>query len=93
MEPLYAEGSSTIPSIWTALLTLVVCPNLAIDRVLTTAAMRLGELARCHALLQQAGGKGANVLRALRVLRAVHGAPGTEQDLLLGCTAGELLDE
>jgi tagatose 6-phosphate kinase len=47
--------------------------------------MRLGELARCHALLQQAGGKGANVLRALRVLRSGHSA---EQDLLLGFTAG-----
>jgi fructose-1-phosphate kinase PfkB-like protein len=80
-------------------LTLVVCPNLAIDRVLSAPALRPGELTRCCALLQQAGGKGANVARALRVLGrtsgeghgALHGAGapgGPTRGLLLGFAAG-----
>ena len=44
--------------------------------------MRPGELTRCCALLQQVGGKGANVARALRVLR------GETSCLLLGFAAG-----
>jgi 1-phosphofructokinase family hexose kinase len=63
-------------------LTLVVCPNLAIDRVLSAPAMRPGDLTRCCALLQQAGGKGANVARALRALG------GETRCLLLGFAAG-----
>ena len=49
-------------------MTLVICPSLAIDRILATAAVRPGGLMRCRALRTQAGGKGANVLRALRAL-------------------------
>ena len=67
-------------------MTLVVCPNLAVDRVLTADSVCLGGLTRCRALRQQAGGKGANVVRALHVLRsgcgAVHG-------LLAGFAAGQ----
>ena len=47
-------------------MTLVVCPNLAVDRVLSAPPLRPGGMTRCCALLQQAGGKGANVARALR---------------------------
>ena len=49
-------------------MTLVVCPNLAIDRVLAATAVRPGATMRCRALFQQAGSKGANVARALGVL-------------------------
>ena len=49
-------------------MTLVVCPNLAIDRVLAATAVRPGATMRCRALFQQAGGKGANVARALGLL-------------------------
>lgn len=49
-------------------MTLVVCPNLAIDRVLAAAAVRPGATMRCRALFQQAGSKGANVARALGLL-------------------------
>ncbi|HET6475328.1 MAG TPA: PfkB family carbohydrate kinase [Thermoleophilia bacterium] len=49
-------------------MTLVVCPNLAIDRMIAAAAIVPGGLMRCRALRTQAGGKGANVLRALRAL-------------------------
>jgi 1-phosphofructokinase family hexose kinase len=48
--------------------TLVICPNLAIDRMIATDAVRPGGLARCRALRTQGGGKGANVVRALRAL-------------------------
>ena len=78
-------------------MTLIVCPNLAVDRVLTTAALRAGGLTRCRALSQQAGGKGANVARALHILRSSHAAtpaagarraaPGA-RDLLVGFAAG-----
>jgi 1-phosphofructokinase family hexose kinase len=69
-------------------LTLVVCPNLAIDRVLTAPAMRPGDLTRCCALLQQAGGKGANVARALRLLHGAGAPGGRTRCLLLGFAAG-----
>src|SRR5665647_666686 len=49
-------------------MTLVVCPNLAIGRVLAATAVRPGATMRCRALFQQAGGKGANVARALGLL-------------------------
>jgi len=49
-------------------MTLVVCPNLAIDRVLAATAVRPGATMRCRALFQQAGSKGANVTRALGLL-------------------------
>ncbi len=49
-------------------MTLVVCPNLAIDRMLAADAVRPGGMTRCRALRTQAGGKGANVLRALKAL-------------------------
>lgn len=49
-------------------MTLVVCPNLAIDRVLAATDVRPGTTMRCRALFQQAGSKGANVARALGVL-------------------------
>ena len=62
-------------------MTLVVCPNLALDRVLAVDAMRPGDTMRCRALSQQAGGKGANAVRCLGAL----GASG----LLLGFAAGQ----
>jgi 1-phosphofructokinase family hexose kinase len=49
-------------------LTLVICPNLALDRMLTTDAVRPGGMSRCRELRTQAGGKGANVARATRAL-------------------------
>jgi 1-phosphofructokinase family hexose kinase len=49
-------------------MTLVICPNLAIDRMLSARAVEPGSLMRCEALRTQAGGKGANVVRALRAL-------------------------
>ncbi|MGE5228338.1 MAG: 1-phosphofructokinase family hexose kinase [Deltaproteobacteria bacterium] len=49
-------------------MTLVICPNLAIDRMLAGDLVRPGGMTRCHALRTQAGGKGANVLRATRAL-------------------------
>jgi 1-phosphofructokinase family hexose kinase len=61
-------------------MTLVVCPNLAIDRMLAGDPASPGGMARCRALRTQAGGKGANVLRATRAL----GGEG----LLMGFAAG-----
>jgi 1-phosphofructokinase family hexose kinase len=49
-------------------MTYILCPNLAIDRVLEVDAVRPGGTMRCRALNEQAGGKGANVARALRAL-------------------------
>ena len=73
-------------------MTLVICPNLAIDRMLAAGRVRPGATTRCRALRTQAGGKGANVLRATRAL----GGDG----LLAGFAAGrggrliaELADE
>lgn len=67
-------------------MTLVVCPNLAVDRVVATAALCPGKLTRCRALHQQAGGKGANVARALLALR---GRQALGNDRLLGFAAGQ----
>ena len=61
-------------------MTLVICPNLAIDRMLAGDLVRPGGMTRCRALRTQAGGKGANVLRATRAL----GGEG----LLTGFAAG-----
>ena len=73
-------------------MTLVICPNLAIDRMIATDAVRPGGMARGRLLRVQAGGKGGNVVRALRAL----GGDG----LLAGFAAGrggrviaELADE
>lgn len=49
-------------------MTLVICPNLAVDRMLSAPLVEPGGLMRCRALRTQAGGKGANVVRALRAL-------------------------
>jgi tagatose 6-phosphate kinase len=49
-------------------MTLVICPNLAIDRMLAADRVRPGGTTRCRALRSQAGGKGANVLRATLAL-------------------------
>jgi tagatose 6-phosphate kinase len=61
-------------------MTLVICPNLAIDRMLSTDTLCPGGISRCRELRTQAGGKGANVLRATRAL----GGAG----LLAGFAAG-----
>ncbi len=50
--------------------------------------MRPGDLTRCCALLQQAGGKGANVARALRAIRGAGASGGRTRCLLLGFAAG-----
>ncbi len=63
-------------------MTLVICPNLALDHVLAADRLRSGGLTRCEALCTQAGGKGANVLRATRAL----GGGGT----LVGFAAGRV---
>jgi 1-phosphofructokinase family hexose kinase len=72
--------------------TLVICPNLAVDRMLTGDAVRPGGMTRCRELRTQAGGKGANVARATRALGG--------EALLAGFAAGrtgrlilELADE
>jgi len=49
-------------------MTYILCPNLAVDRVLEVDAVRPGGTMRGRALNEQAGGKGANVARALRAL-------------------------
>jgi tagatose 6-phosphate kinase len=69
-------------------MTLVVCPNLAIDRMLTTDRVRLGGMSRCRELRTQAGGKGANVLRATRALGGEGLLTG-----FAGGRAGEMLVE
>ncbi len=66
-------------------MTLVVCPNLAVDRVLTAGELSSGGLTRCRALSTQAGGKGANVVRALQALRSRN---ASRQDVLIGFAAG-----
>ena len=60
--------------------TLIVCPNLAVDRVLRAVQLEPGSLNRLRCLQHQAGGKGTNVARALRAL----GGRG----LLVGLAAG-----
>jgi fructose-1-phosphate kinase PfkB-like protein len=49
-------------------MTLVICPNLAIDRMLAADRVRPGGTTRCRALRTQVGGKGANTARATRAL-------------------------
>lgn len=73
-------------------MTLVICPNLAVDRMLAADAVRPGGMTRCRELRTQAGGKGANVVRATRALGG--------EALLTGFAAGrrgrlivELADE
>jgi 1-phosphofructokinase family hexose kinase len=63
-------------------MTLIVCPNLAVDRVLRLERLHAGAMLRAACLQQQAGGKGANVVRALRVL----GSDG----LLMGFAGGHV---
>ena len=76
-------------------MTLVVCPNLAIDRMLAADIVRPGSMTRCRALRTQAGGKGANIVRAQRALGgdgpgAAGGgaAGGGTRPLLAGFAAG-----
>lgn len=69
-------------------MTLVVCPNLAIDRMLAADTVRPGGTTRCRALRTQAGGKGANVVRALRALAGSPRDVRTTAPLLTGFTAG-----
>lgn len=64
-------------------MTLVVCPNLAVDRLLSVDAVRPGETMRCRLEGQQAGGKGPNVVRALSALNGT-----AEGAALLGFVAG-----
>ena len=61
-------------------MTFILCPNMAVDRVLEVDAVRPGGTMRGRALNEQAGGKGANVARALC---ALGGAP-----FLAGFAAG-----
>ncbi len=65
-------------------MTFVVCPNLAIDRVLAVDAVRPGGLMRARILREQCGGKGSNVIRAITRL----GGDG----LLAGFAAGHTGD-
>src|SRR5438309_1953129 len=47
---------------------LVVCPNLALDRVLEVANFESGKVQRSRSVLVQPGGKGSNVARVFRQL-------------------------
>ena len=47
---------------------LVVCPNLAVDRVLQVDRFEVGKVQRSRAALIQPGGKGSNVARVFRQL-------------------------
>lgn len=49
-------------------MTLAVCPNLAVDRVVRVDRLEPGTTMRAHMLQHQAGGKGANVVRAVKAL-------------------------
>ena len=69
-------------------MTLVVCPNLAVDRILLLPELRRGVTLRARLLAQQAGGKGPNVLRALRAL----GGTGLVAGFAAGAT-GRLVAE
>ncbi len=62
-------------------MTVVVCPNLAIDRVVRVDELVPGAMMRGKSMQHQAGGKGANVARALGQLGG--GA------LLVGYAAGQ----
>lgn len=65
---------------------LVVGPNLSLDETVGVAALRVGTIHRVSEILRLAGGKGANVARAARVLGAapllVGFAGGPSGDLL-----------
>jgi tagatose 6-phosphate kinase len=56
------------PAPQTPPVTLVICPNLAVDRVVRVPVLTAGETLRGECLIQQAGGKGGNVVRALAQL-------------------------
>jgi tagatose 6-phosphate kinase len=62
-------------------MTVVVCPNLAIDRVVRVDELVPGATMRGMSMQHQAGGKGANVARALAQLGG--------DALLVGYAAGE----
>src|SRR5262245_48256875 len=47
---------------------LVVCPNLAIDRILEVENFQCTQVQRTHPALVQPGGKGSNVARVFRQL-------------------------
>ena len=47
---------------------LVVCPNLAIDRILQVANFKAAQVQRSRQVLSQPGGKGSNVARVYRQL-------------------------
>jgi tagatose 6-phosphate kinase len=47
---------------------LVVCPNLAVDRILQVEHFRANQVQRSRSVLVQPGGKGANVARVFRQL-------------------------
>ena len=57
-------------------MTLVVCPNLAIDRDARHRPRAARRMSRCRELRTQAGGKGANVLRATKALGGAGAADG-----------------
>ena len=77
-------------------MTLVICPNLALDRVLAAGSVRLGGITRGRVLRVQAGGKGANVLRATLALggagRLLGFASGPGGHLIAGLAADEGLE-
>jgi 1-phosphofructokinase len=76
--------------------TFIVCPNLAVDRVVRLPKLAVGTTMRGDCLIQQAGGKGSNVARALAQLggRSVLGgfAAGHTGRLIADLAAGEGLD-
>src|SRR5262245_56949472 len=47
---------------------LVVCPNLALDRILTVDNFQAATVQRARAVVVQPGGKGSNVARVFRQL-------------------------
>ncbi|NLE22764.1 MAG: hypothetical protein GX624_08305 [Actinobacteria bacterium] len=74
-------------------MTLVICPNLALDRVLTAGPVQPGGITRGRVLRVQAGGKGANVLRATLAMggagRLIGFAAGPGGRLITGLAADE----
>jgi tagatose 6-phosphate kinase len=48
---------------------LVVCPNLALDRILQVSSFEVTKVQRCSSVIVQPGGKGSNVARVFRQLR------------------------
>lgn len=61
-------------------MTLVIGPNLSIDQTVAVPRLRIGVIHRVPTVRKLAGGKGANVARALRILG--------EDPLLLGFAGG-----